>query len=176
MNMDAFSLSNLHDIVDPPTIALWPPAPGLVLLGMLILLWAAVALVLWWRHWQRNAYRREALADMTAIAARIRSPQTRAVGLQQLSVLLKRVALAAHPRADVASLTGDEWDTFLDQHIGENLFRKGPGQVLAAAMNDPDPGDGLTSADYDRLIQAVRRWINGHRTAADWMSPAEAGA
>lgn len=170
------NLSNLRDIVEPPAVTFWPLAPGVVLMMALILLWATVAALLWWRHWQRNAYRREALADMTAIATRIRSPQTRTVGLQQLSVLLKRVALAAYPRAEVAALADAEWAKFLDRHLGGDFFRTGTGQVLAAAMSDPDAGAELTPSDCNRVIHNARRWITAHRPAAQAADTAGAGA
>jgi len=167
------SLTNLRDIVEPAAITWWPPASGLVLLCILFLLWATVAALLWWRNWQRNAYRRAALHDLTAIGDRMRSVQTRTLGIRELSVLLKRVALAAYPRAAVASLTGNKWIAFLDQHIGGDLFIKGPGQVLATAMAEPNPGADLTDSDCDGIIQAVRRWITRHRVEDN---PAEIGA
>lgn len=170
------SLSNLRDIVEPAAITWWPPASGLVLLCILFLLWTTVAALLWWRNRQRNAYRRAALHDLTAIGEQVRSPQTRTAGIRQLSVLLKRVALAAYPRAEVASLTGNKWIAFLDQHISGDLFIKGPGQVLIAAMTEPNPGTDLTDSDCDGMIQAVRRWITGHRVEDNSSDPAEAGA
>jgi hypothetical protein len=160
---DPASLSNLRDIVEPAGITWWPPAPGVVLLAVLILLWTAVAALLWWRNRQRNAYRRAALHDLAAIGVRLRSPQTRTDGIRQLSVLLKRVALAAYPRADVASLTGNKWIAFLDQHLGSDLFRKGPGRVLSAAMVEPNSGADLTPSDCDHMVKAVQQWITGHR-------------
>jgi hypothetical protein len=175
-DMDPGNLSNLRDIIEPATIPWWPLAPGMVLIIVLIMLWTAVAMLLWWRHWRRNAYRRQALADMAAIATKIRSPQTRPTGLQQLSVLLKRVALAAFPRAEVAALAGAEWAKFLDGQIGDDFFRSGPGRVLAAASSDPDVGAELTPSDCDRLIQTARRWITAHRPAARTADSAEAGA
>ena len=162
---DPASLTQLRDIVEPAAVALWPPAPGLVLLGMLIVLWAAVAVLFWRRHRQQNAYRRAALHDLAAIAERLRSPQGRTEGIRQLSVLLKRVALAAYPRARVASLCGDDWLDFLDRRIGGTRFSRGPGRVLAAAMADPAPGQDLSISECDGLIQHVRCWITDHRVA-----------
>ena len=169
------SLTNLRDIVEPAAVTWWPPAPGMVLVAVLVLLWAIVAVFLWSRRWQNNAYRRSALHDLAAIEEQVRSPLTRTAGIRQLSVLLKRVALAAYPRAEVASLTGNKWIAFLDQHISGDLFIKGPGQVLTAAMIEPNPGTDLTDSDCDGMIQAVRRWITGHRVEDNLSDPAEAG-
>jgi len=160
---DAASLSNLRDIVEPAGITWWPVAPGLVLLGLLMLFWTAFIGLLWWRRWQRNAYRRAALQELAAIEERIHHPQTRNEGIRQLSMLLKRVALAAYPRTAVASLTGDRWNAFLDRQIGGDTFSNGHGKVLVLAMADPNPGENLTTSDCRPLIEAVRRWITGHR-------------
>ena len=172
---DPASLSNLSDIVEPASITWWPPAPGLVLLGILILLWTSFIVLLWWRHRQHNAYRRAALQELVAIEERLHYPQTRTEGIRQLSVLLKRVALAAYPRTAVASLTGDRWSAFLDRQIGDDTFSIGHSKVLAMAMVDPNPGAYLTTSDCQRLIQAVRCWINGHRMKYNFSDEAGTG-
>lgn len=172
---DSASLSNLRDIVEPAGITWWPPAPGLVLLGLLILLWTVFTVMFWWRRRQRNAYRRAALKELAAIEERIHHPQTRNEGVRQLSVLLKRVALAAYPRTAVASLTGDRWNAFLDRQVGGDTFTNGHGKVLVMAMVDPNPGEKLTTSDRHCLIQVVRRWITGHRVDSDLSNAAGTG-
>ena len=162
--MDSSSLSNLHDIFEPAAVSWWPPAPGAVLIGLLFLLWVGLAALRLWRRWRRNAYRREALRELGAIRERANQPQSRGEAIRQLSALLKRVALAAYPRARVASLTGEQWRDFLDRQVGGGTFSSDNGRVLAITLVDPNPGAGLTASDCERLIQAVRRWITGHRT------------
>jgi len=172
---DTASLINLSDIVEPAAITWWPPAPGLVLFGMLILLWTVFAVMFWYRRRQQNAYRRAALQELAAIEERIHQSQTRNEGIRQLSALLKRVALVAYPRRAVASLTGDRWNAFLDRQIGGDTFSNGHGKALALAMVDPNPGQNLTTSDCHRLIQAVRCWISGHRVDKKFSNAAETG-
>jgi len=157
------NLSDLRDIVEPATVGWWPLAPGMVLLIMLLMLWMGTACILWWWRWQQNAYRREAVGELAAIKDRIRSEQNRTQGLRELSSLLKRVALAAYPRAKVAALYGKDWIDFLDAQAAGRLFAKGPGSVLAAAMADPRAGRDLADADCEALIHAARQWITRHR-------------
>ena len=172
---DPASLTNLKDIVEPAAIAWWPPAPGMVLLGVLVLIWAAVAALLWWRRWHHNAYRREALGELADIARQMGADPTRVDGMRQLSVLLKRVALAAYPRVQVASLAGDQWVAFLDQAVNKDIFSKGPGRLLTSAMTEPRPGDALTAADCDQAVEAVRQWITAHQVQVQSSDPVEAG-
>jgi hypothetical protein len=163
---DPASLSNLRDIVEPAGNIWWPPAPGQVLLAVLILLWALVAILRWRQHRRQNAYRREALRELASIQGSLLNPQNRADGLRRLSVLLKRVALAAYPRAEVAALTGEGWTAFLDRTAGRDLFKDGPDRALTAAVAAPQPGADVTSADCQHLVSAARRWIATHRVDA----------
>jgi hypothetical protein len=98
---DPADLSRLNDIVAPPPVPWWPPAPGWWLLGAALL--AVIATLSWAAllHYRRNAYRRAALAEIDAIG-KVNDPASAAA----LSAVLKRVALVAYPRSDVASLTG----------------------------------------------------------------------
>ncbi len=160
---DPASLSNLRDIVEPATISLWPSAPGQILLCIMTLLWVSASVLLLWQRRQRNTYRRVALHELANIEEQIKSPQTRTAALRQLSILLKRVALAVYPRCEIASLTGNSWIAFLDQSMGGNSFSKGPVKVITSTMFEEDPGADLTTSDCNQIIQTVRRWITSHR-------------
>ena len=107
MTPDPTSLDRLHDIVAPPPVPWWPPAPGwYFVLGILAV--AGIALTIRGIHrWQSNRYRREALAEWQRLQPLLVADDTRAEALASLAELLKRTALSAFPRRRVASLTGD---------------------------------------------------------------------
>jgi len=67
-----------------------------------------------------------------------------------ISVTLKRVALAVFPREDVASLYGDAWAAFLHKTCPREYFQ---------ALQKPD---AETTADTE-LIELARTWIQHHR-------------
>ncbi|GLK85874.1 DUF4381 domain-containing protein [Ancylobacter defluvii] len=148
---DQADLSRLADIVVPAPVPWWPPAPGwwmllaALLAGLLILLVAAV------RRWRRNAYRREALAALDRLG-----PATDAAGVAAISAILKRTALVAYPRAQVAPLTGRAWLAFLDRTSGTDAFT-GSAASLAPAVSGVPAGDGAA------LRAAARRWVKHHR-------------
>lgn len=208
MSADPTGLDKLHDILVPAPAPWWPPAPGwywvfgLAAVIGAVLLWRAVA------RWQRNRYRREALAQLaqiealietrieTRIDARIdsnipmqldarilaRDAQARTHAPNALTpdaamaVLLKRTALTAYTREQVASLTGPAWFAFLD-NTGGTRFSDGLGAALARANYHCDSGSGERAASecIADVANEIRRWIAQHR-AYDQTSATEPGS
>ena len=152
-NVDPGSLDRLHDIVTPPPAPWWPPAPAWYALGVVFGITVAV---LGWRAaawWSRNRYRRAALVELEGLEAEAGRSESAAA----LAALVKRVALAAYPRERVASLSGEEWLTFLDATGGTTAFTAGPGRRLEAGY---EPGEHRADPE---LFTLVRRWIKDHR-------------
>src|SRR5262245_48254962 len=75
-----------------------------------------------------------------------------------LALLVRRTALAAFPRQQVASLAGPAWLAFLDRTYGGQEFSQGPGQILGLAPYEPQ----RSISDMRPLIDLVRRWIRTH--------------
>ncbi len=165
MSADPTGLDKLHDILVPPPAPWWPPAPGWYwVLGLTsvigtVLLWRAVA------RWQRNRYRREALAQLAQIETRTKAPYalTPDAALAAMAVLLKRTALTAYAREQVASLTGPAWFAFLD-NTGGTRFSDGLGAALARANYHCDSavGERAASERVADIASEVRRWIVQH--------------
>jgi len=113
-------LNQLHDIQLPPPMSWWPLPYGWYLLLLLIVI--VVMMGLWWvkRRQRLSAGKRYAVEQLIMIqhayAERRRSPIETC---QDISILLRRVALAYGERTDVANLTGDDWIAFLaNAHAG----------------------------------------------------------
>lgn len=158
-SIDPGSLQYLHDIVVPDPVSWWPPAPGwygvlLLLLTVTIGMGARAV-----RRWQRNAYRREALALLDELADR----EPGADWMVHLAAILKRTALSAFPREQVAALSGAAWLQFLDQTGRTIAFSQGPGQLLADLTYARQP---LLPADASALLETVRAWIKQHQLPA----------
>jgi hypothetical protein len=139
MDDNPLSLSNLRGIVIPDAPSFWPLAPGAwVALGMI----GFVLLFVAWRiHTvrRRNAYRKAGLSLLRGAAT-----------VHDVSVILKRVALAVFPREQVASLYGDDWAAFMHKTCPRQDFEE---LVRNDASADPD----------ERLVALASTWIRHHR-------------
>lgn len=154
------ALAALQEIALPPAVSYRPAtaAWGVVGLGLLAVL--AYAAWRWFRRWQANAYRREALREMDDLERRFARSETRVGALAALPALVKRTALAGMPRAQVASLTDTQWLAFLDRTCPPGGFASGPGQLLSriAYQTIVRP----TPAELRQLTTLIRRWITHH--------------
>jgi len=145
---EKYSLNNLRDIVPPDAPPLWPLATEA---WLLLLMLASSAIILIYQRRQakkRNAYRRAGLALLDGVST-----------VHDVSVVLKRVALAAYPREQVASLYGEDWATFLRQTCN----RRDYSLILRANPDDQASRDA---------IQLAGDWIKHHRVANP-LTPAE---
>ena len=161
---DPAALSKLHDIVVPPPVSWWPPAPGWYgLAGLLI----GLATWLAWRGVSRRragAFRRAALRELDGLRSRMKIPAQRMEALRQLPCLLKRTALAAWPREEVAGLSGKEWLAFLDRSSGMNDFTEGGGRILLdLAYGRSSSLEILTDEEIRALTGLAGRWIENCR-------------
>ncbi|MCK5679846.1 DUF4381 domain-containing protein [bacterium] len=162
--MSPTSLQNLHDIATPTPVAWLPPAPGWYALGFSLLLLLVWFLLKRYTFWQRNWYRRKALIELDQLEKRLTDTARNKQVLPQLAELVKRTALVAYGRNQVASLNGADWLAFLDKTGSTNLFTKGNGRLLADCSYQPDTWFAtLSPKQLSGLYKAVQLWIKKHQ-------------
>ena len=83
-----------------------------------------------------------------------------------MAELLKRAALTAFPREQVATLTGAAWFAFLDRTGRTAAFSEGRGATLENAAYDPRSAASLGEAQTRELASVVRAWLAHHRAEA----------
>ncbi|QDS97955.1 DUF4381 domain-containing protein [Adhaeretor mobilis] len=141
------SLQNLRDIAEPAPVPWWPPAVGWWILAV-----AMAAFAVWiasraWRRWRSDAYRRAALKELSS-----------ATQLTEIAEILKRTALCAFPRTDVASLSGDAWSSWLRQTVDQEL------PVAVAETLEHGIFDGIQCKNNADVASFVATWIRHHRS------------
>ncbi|MET4389039.1 hypothetical protein ABIB73_004804 [Bradyrhizobium sp. F1.4.3] len=150
-------VAGLIDIPLPREVSLWPQTWESRIAIVLLL---AVVISVVWRlvHYRRaNRYRREALAELSAMGQA--GPSGSEELLARLTLLVRRTALAAFPREQVASLAGPPWLSFLDRTYGGQEFSQGVGRLLVSGPYQPIQPD---EAELQSLGGLVRRWIKVH--------------
>ena len=147
----------LRDIQLPPEPGLWPPPPGVWLLGLIALLCAALFV----RHVLRVLARRRQRARWRAALQTIRAAELPAQErVAAASELLRRAVRVVAPAA--ASLEGSAWLNHLRSLPGPALdeaalatLQSGP---FRASLPDGDAQAALAAADLllKRVLEQVR--------------------
>ena len=143
----------LRDIHLPETIGIWPPAIGWWLLLILI----PLSLYLCWFLYKRLT-RHTAVKNANVLLAAIKNDRKTddLHKLQQLSQLLRRVAISTAPRQQSAGLTGNDWLQFLDESVAGSPFSTGEGRYLADAhYRKTLPND----VDIAAIIKLSEAWL-----------------
>ena len=163
-NSDSFGNYLIHgidEIILPEVISWWPSAPGWKVLGLILLAWLVLRVVRLARRWWRNRYRREALRQLKQLQQQAGSKALDVVA--SLPYYIKVTALQAYPRAEVASLSGENWLAFLDAQYSGPSFAEGTGRKLLAVSYLPREQWQLDDKESGRLIQMAQQWIAKHR-------------
>jgi hypothetical protein len=139
----------------PPPAAWWPPAPGWWGLAALVVV-VALAAFFWYRRPLRRL-QRAALTELKMLQSGVHDDAGLAHHLERL---MRRYALAAYGRDDVASLSGEAWLAFVASHGGTNLAGE-PGQNLMRAAFG-GRADTMQS-DRSRWLAGARDFIRSRR-------------
>lgn len=155
MSSDPADLANMADLVLPEPILFWPPAAGVWIVG--VTAGAMLAVMVWraLRRYRNDAYLRRAAAEIDALA-RGGSGATEAV-----SSVLKRAAIVAYGREEVASLTGSGWAAFIVQTTPTSIRTAD----LTARLADILAPDGHAS-DISKLVAQAKSWLRDQRGRA----------
>ena len=139
-------LAMLEPVPEPEPVSLTPQTEAWAWLGAaMVVILCLIASRLRARR-AAEAYRRQALREIAA----------EGVDAAELARIVRRAALAAFPREQVASLHGEKWLAFLDETIGGRVFRDGAGRALATAPYRGDEAD-------PELARVAEDWIRRHR-------------
>jgi hypothetical protein len=158
-------LAALKDIHLPEAISVWPPALAWWLVCAALLLTLALGLYYGLKNYRKQAYRRAALKALVQLEQDTMQPGYSLLKDRSLESslvhLLKRTALSAYPRSDVARLIGHEWLIFMDNKASMNAFNTELGRRLLDNRFAPQP-QRLDAATASQLLQITKQWIKKH--------------
>ncbi len=157
-------LAQLHDILAPEPVGLWPLAYGWWLLLAVLAAAILIAVLAAFRVHRADRYRRQALAELNALPA-----DSSAEGIQQLARLLKRTALSAYPMARdrLPGLHGAPWIAFLNACCKQPVFSAADAALLTEAQYAP------AAQTIDAEIRTrVRYWLMHHQRSEQQLQKA----
>lgn len=152
MNPDLLQLRDIHL---PDAVSWWPLAIGWwLLLAMTIVLLATLIWQL--KRYRRRHFRRIGLQQLLRLQQNPQQldPQQQ---LQQLSQLMRHMAILHFPESNCAGLQGDSWLQFLDRPFKDQPFSSGSGQLLATGPYQP--ATTVDEQQWNELIELCRRWL-----------------
>lgn len=155
-------LAQLRDIHLPQAITWWPPAPGWWVLASLCLLLVAAGSWYFYRRYQRDSFRRQALRLLQSHFLDWQQSGDSRLYMQQVNIVLKRTALLRFPESNVAALSGPQWMAFLDRYSPQSSPGFSDGPLTQGPYAPPAP-----EQDVEALQRLALTWLRQHREAAD---------
>ena len=147
----------LRDIHLPDGVSFWPLAYAWWVLIAVLVAIVLIAIFIYWRHKLAKisaiTKAREELARITGNYQQSKNPLLLA---REISILFRRLSISLFPRTEVASLTGDEWLTFLDQYVTGSPFSQGQGRMLI----DAPYRQHVEADDVDSFLSQCKDWID----------------
>lgn len=159
---DSTQISGLKPLIAPEEISAWPPAPGWYLVILLLILILTFLLIRYIRKRNRNQYRILALKHLAEIREEAgHTPQQQ--DIQALNQLLKLTALSAFPRADVAALSGSEWQDFLAATYANERLEVNQWNLLGFQILKNPNTVQISMQEWEVLLSFAEGWIRKHR-------------
>ncbi|WP_221075202.1 DUF4381 domain-containing protein [Agarivorans aestuarii] len=142
----------------PDPVSWQPNAPGWYVVMCVIALYLTYKFYLQVKQYRLNAYRRAVLSELSKLEL---TDQDR----HHLPLLLKRTALYAYPREQVAALVGTEWEAWLDTHCVNSDFSGCCTGLLASLAYSQTPA--IEHRQLVMLSKEVAHWVKYHEVNND---------
>ncbi|MEZ8351110.1 DUF4381 domain-containing protein [Vibrio splendidus] len=161
-------MASLSEPSLPESISWLPNAPGWYWLLLLLFCFALYRVYLVIQKYLANTYRRAALVELEQLSLEAQSGDISS--FQKLPQLLRRTALYAFPRAEVAPITGTDWEKWLDDHCTKRQFSTEfstselSGVLAQLAYSSAAT---LTGEKRNAIMENVALWIKHHEVSHD---------
>lgn len=159
-----YALKGLEEISSPDPISAMPQGSGWWFLAGTLFLVGGALVYYMRKKWNRNAYRRHAVAALEALEITHEGPtQSWHVHLQPLPEILRTTALHAFPRRNVVAASGESWRVFLNAATQTPLWSEQAFQVLYALSYRQASAREISEQEAQEVIQATKAWVVEHK-------------
>jgi hypothetical protein len=148
---------DLGPLYEPDAVRFSFETAGWYVLSGLLLLLAVLLFLKWFKRYRENAYRREALKNLAIIEDKF-SGQQDVLCLNDVLILLKRVAIQAFGRQQVAQLYGYDWLVFLESKGKNTPFTQYKHNIINT-LYDTVP---VKVNEIEDMMELSKRWIKTH--------------
>ncbi len=148
---------DLGPIYEPASVAFQFETPGWYILGSIIGALLLMGLFASAKTYLKNAYRREAVKMIHSLTKQFQT-QKDAACIQEVMIILKRVAITSYSRKKVANLHGLQWLTFLDSKAKKVSFSKYHETVAKALYQNQI----TNQKEVLELFTLSTKWIKSH--------------
>lgn len=157
-----YLLDNIAENKMPSAISWLPQTLGWKVLVAFLLILLLRKAYQSYKSYQKNAYRREALAWLSQckIAHDIDM-------YKHLPALLRKTALTAFNRSDICTLSGKDWENWLDQRCSKTNFTAICPDILYQLSFMPASSLSFKKEEYQTLMAQISLWIKYHRSEDD---------
>ncbi len=144
------SLDNLHDIIVPDAIGVFPLASGMLIILLLSLSLLFHFIVLAYKHYRANQYKRDSLDELQKVSFASRE------NLLTILSLAKRVGIFVYGRERVASLSGKSWWAFMQEHSKAKIDKNLQNEIDSFLYDDTKLID---EKGFRVVFRFVKSWI-----------------
>lgn len=148
-------------LIEPPPVPFHFGAPGWYVAGTFFLLVLATLAILFYRHYRKNRYRRQALQWLRIKEEELRHTGSLAMLVYETNMLLKRIAMRRYGRKPIAAARGTQWIQLLNTTMKQQLFDSKDEALLQQHIYYAK-GDILPDAAAAFTAKS-KTWIQQHR-------------
>lgn len=151
MILQSTSPLKIHDLYEPPAVPFSFDAPGWYILGGILAIAAILLTIDRVRRYIKNGYRRDALHELDIL-------EHASELFPHLFVVLKKTAMHAFGREQVASLYGEEWLAFLEK-TGVKVRLTAYREVILPAVYAGNP---IEPEIREKILSNAKTWVKTH--------------
>lgn len=152
------AFATLHEVASPEGISWFPQTMGWSFLAFLLFCMALVFIYKQYHKYLADTYRRTAIVILEQLSEEDET-------IRKIPQLLKRTALNAYRREQVAAKTGYEWECWLDEKCKYTHFSTQLSGTLHALSYAPKIN--LSPSQVVDLKNEVETWIKHHERSHD---------